>query len=87
MDEQLITKTAKIPADLNTEFHEVGLNFQVWLMTAMRNAVYLQKRLNEMIRSSVEELKGSTHQMSSQGVSKSPDQPHPDQTKTDTKEQ
>jgi hypothetical protein len=84
MNEQLITKTAKIPAKLNDEFHEVGLNFQVWLLTSMKNAVYLQKRLNELIRSSVEGLKGSTHQMSSHGVSESPDQSHPDHKQTDT---
>ena len=87
MTEQLITKTAKIPAKLNDEFHKVGLNFQVWLLTSMRNAVYLQKRLNELICGSAEELQGSTHQMSSQGVSKSPDQSHPDHRKTNTNEQ
>lgn len=81
MDDELVTKTAKIPANLNKEFHEVGLNFQVWLLTAMGNAVYLQRKLNELIRSSVEELKGSTHQMGSKEVSDTSDQSHPDHSK------
>jgi hypothetical protein len=46
----------------------------------MEDEVYIQNKLREIKRNSV-------HQMGSQGVVESPDQPHPDQDQTQTQEQ
>ncbi len=71
---------AKVHTELRDGFKQTGLNFSVWLPNAMEDEVYLQNELRKLKRNAV-------HQMSSHGVSESPDQSHPDQKQTDTKKQ
>lgn len=72
--EKIVDVHAYIPETLRDEFKITGLNFSVWLINSMEDEVYIQNKLREIKRNSV-------HQMGSQGVVESPDQPHPDQEK------
>jgi hypothetical protein len=78
--EKIVDVHAYIPEKLRDEFKATGLNYSVWLINSMEDEVYIQNKLREIKRNSV-------HQMGSQGVVESPDQPHPDQDQTQTQEQ
>lgn len=74
-EEQMFDVHAKIPITLREKFKSTALNFTLWLINAMEDEVYIQNKLREIKRNSV-------HQMGSQGVVETPDQPHPDHQQT-----